>query len=168
MISSFAQYHNPIHLLLWFFGPFVGVVWYLKYANSVTSQVSQRYGAMATFILSYLALASAFAVTYLSWNKFLTSGNQILYKGECINGYFTLVYFSLVTGTTLGYGDMWPEGFARIPVCMQMLLFLCFVTLALIHIQNIYSLSKPCFVCPHQVSTSAIVKTHPQEKHREK
>ena len=170
IIATYAGYRSPWHLIPLSCGPLIGLLWSWKYHNAVKSASQESHGALPIFVLSYLVLCFAFAVTYLSWNKYHTSGNQIVFDDICVDKYLNLAYFSLVTGTTLGYGDMNPQGYARFPVCVQMFFFLCFVTLALIHVQNIYSIAAVCPLLKKQKHDEAreLDEIHPEKRDKEK
>jgi len=58
------------------------------------------------YMLSVIVLVFSFAAIFFETGLFDNNGN-------CIHELGTSIYFSLVTWTTLGYGDLHPEGSAR-------------------------------------------------------
>lgn len=69
-------------------------------------------------LFNYLEICFCYAVIY---------GTQHLLKGD-ITGYVDYLYFSVVTSTTIGYGDIAPaSNFAKMVVSSQAILSLAFV-----------------------------------------
>jgi len=90
-------------------------------------------------ILSYTFFAILFASGYKSA---LLLGSQIRINHECVGTLPELLYFSIVTGSTLGYGDGLPHGpEARSLVCMQVIVFWILLITGFLAIQK--SLETP-------------------------
>jgi len=72
--------------------------------------------------LNYLEIAFSFAVIY--------AGLHLL--GEKATSVIDYIYFSIVTSTTIGYGDLHPvTNFGKILVCIQAIMVVAFVVLFL-------------------------------------
>lgn len=60
----------------------------------------------------------------------------MVHEGRCVRDFFELVYFGVVTGSTLGYGDLEPVGKARILACLQVMEFWMFLGIAILYLQS--------------------------------
>jgi TRAP-type C4-dicarboxylate transport system permease small subunit len=77
---------------------------------------------MLLLFFNYLEIVFAYAVIYASGN----------YLNQAFNHWFDAVYFSIITSSSIGYGDFYPiTTFGRFLVSTQALLFLFFVVLFL-------------------------------------
>lgn len=95
--------------------PFIVEAYALNSKNRLFTPLSQMSAG-------FLMLVLFFAISYSAANNF----HGAIIASNCDNqatNFFTLFYFSMVTGSTVGYGDFTPEGSARIVAFIQMFLF---------------------------------------------
>ena len=74
-------------------------------------------------VFTYLLLVSQFAGLFVASEKL---GGEIVYSSDAKKGAdapFEHIYFSFVTGSTLGYGDLCPLGLSRGLACLEVLMF---------------------------------------------
>ena len=68
-------------------------------------------GIIFIALLSHLIQAGIYAATFMVAVEFLRLGE---FQGTDVNGFLDYLYFSLVTYTSLGLGDVFPTGHIRI------------------------------------------------------
>jgi hypothetical protein len=92
---------------------FVFTAYYkLKYLSSLINYLSWGYGERPARVLGWAALfVVAFGAVFYLWPDHKTSGDIL-----------TSFYFSVVTFTTLGYGDIAPTGYMRLVCAAEALL----------------------------------------------
>ncbi len=69
---------------------------------------------IGTVSTSFIGLILLFANLYEVVGSVVVSESQ-----QAISGLWNYIYFSVVTFTTLGYGDYSPQGWARLPAAIQ-------------------------------------------------
>ncbi len=98
----------------------------LIFASDLFARPRSYKRSMLLLFFNYLEIVFGFAVLY-------STGN---YLNQPINHWFDAVYFSMVTSSTIGFGDLYPvQTFGKALVMTQSLLVLMFVVLFL----NFYS-----------------------------
>ena len=70
-------------------------------------------------VYGYLLIAVGFGLTYAAIDAYVPGALSVGDGGETLSTY---IYFSLVTMTTLGYGDLQPLGWARVFAALEALL----------------------------------------------
>lgn len=94
----------------------------LIFASDMFSKPRSYKRSMLLLFLNYLEIVFAFAVLY-------SCGN---YLNKPFNNWFDAIYFSIITSSSIGYGDFYPvTTFGKVLVIAQALLFLFFVVLFL-------------------------------------
>ena len=119
--------------------PLLGMLWVWNWATELpmTYRHNYRFSVGFVFILTpmgYLILSVLFAAGYLAATKL--GGQVVSDNGECIKDFGSLLYFSIVTGSTVGYGDLSPTGVTRILACFHVMEFWMFLGVALLYLQN--------------------------------
>ena len=126
---------------LLFIGFFVvQVLRFIVYAPRVDSEV--LCAAVAGYLLAGLAWSLAYAlVGRLDPNSFVfTLGPK---SSESMNG-FTALYFSFITLSTVGYGDIIPvSGVARMLAIVEAIFGMFYVTLLIARLVSLYSSNTP-------------------------
>ncbi|MBD0726292.1 potassium channel protein [Flavobacterium sp. L1I52] len=98
----------------------------LIFASDLFARPRSYKRSMLLLFFNYLEMILGFAVLY-------STGE---YLNKSFNNWFDAVYFSTVTSTTIGFGDLYPvQTFGKILVIIQSMLVLMFVVLFL----NFYS-----------------------------
>lgn len=85
-------------------------------------------------LLAWLGMVLGFGAAY--WGACAWRGNGLVASGEAVTanltGFLTAVYFSFVTATSVGYGDVVPAGFVRVLAIAEaaagLLLFGCVIS----------------------------------------
>ena len=94
----------------------------LIFASDMFSKPRSYKRSMLLLFLNYLEIVFAFGVLY-------SCGN---YLNKPLSNWFDAVYFSVITSSSIGYGDLYPVTLiGKILVSIQALLFLFFVVLFL-------------------------------------
>jgi hypothetical protein len=94
----------------------------LIFASDLFSKPRSYKRSMLLLFFNYLEIVFSYAVIY-------TCGN---YLNKPFTHWFDAVYFSIITSSSIGYGDFYPETtFGKVLVSSQALLFLFFVILFL-------------------------------------
>jgi hypothetical protein len=94
----------------------------LIFASDLFSKPRSYKRSMLLLFFNYLEIVFSYAVIY-------TCGN---YLNKQFTHWFDAVYFSIITSSSIGYGDFYPETtFGKVLVSSQALLFLFFVILFL-------------------------------------
>ncbi len=85
--------------------------------------------------ISLTMLAVFFSLSYVAANNF---GGRLIADscGNQVDDFFAVLYFSMVTGCTVGYGEILPEGSARILAFLQMVGFWTFVLVSWTYFQQ--------------------------------
>jgi hypothetical protein len=94
----------------------------LIFASDSFSKPRSYKRSMLLLFFNYLEIVGAFAVFY-------SSGD---FLNKPLNAWFDAIYFSIITSSSIGYGDFYPVTvIGKFLVCIQALLFLSFVVLFL-------------------------------------
>ena len=100
-------------------GVFVGVfVWLLiRQVRAIMGGTDDVWPTVIATVLNLALLIMAFAWAYQMIGITDNTGLQ----GEVTHDFMTSVYYSIVTFTTLGYGDFYPRGVGRVLAAMEAL-----------------------------------------------
>lgn len=121
------------HVLMYLpiiFAPISGLWWLCGWVREILHIESklnykQGFGTLAFVLFSFAIVGGGFAVAYLAAGKL---GVPLC---ACKNIYQTdflsCLYFSVVTASTLGYGDLSPHGLARLLACIEVVEFLTII-----------------------------------------
>ena len=116
---SSARWKYRLETFQWFFGygerPLVFLI----------------FSAITVFLCSFLYLFLGFEYTLSGGNNIIINRDLIFTGGEVMetfNDFLTSFYVSVVTFSTLGYGDARPIGYTRIIACGEALLGLVFLS----------------------------------------
>ena len=110
--------------------PLLGALFILFWVAQIYSRGIHRSPWFALSLVAswYLLATMGFASSYKAASVL---GSQVLQNGQCIKAWPELLYFSVVTASTLGYGDLYPVGgIARFLSCAAVIEFWFFFTLA--------------------------------------
>ena len=112
--------------------PVFGIVLVLMWSARIrsTGVSSDTWYAWSTILVWYLLTMFLFATAYKAASQL---GSCIVSRhSPCIKTIPELMYYSIVTASTLGYGDFWPKGgIARFLSCAQVIEFWLFFVLAI-------------------------------------
>lgn len=154
-----------------FVGPAVGMYWVFYWSMRLLSTLRDNLGFSVFFAIfltpiGFMLLSTLFAIGYAAAIKL---GDPIVSKeGEPISGFGNLVYFAIVTGSTLGYGDFAPQGRARLLTCIQLMEFWMFLAVGILYLQNAVAFQREAtstdlrnqsYVAPHSRGGQARRKT---------
>jgi hypothetical protein len=114
-------------------GPVGGMVWVFFWTRQLRVARAQWGGVFAFVFLaaSYVALGALFAVGYAAARGFdgqIVEGASL----RCVECFLDRLYFSVVTASTLGYGDLRPTGVARALACSEVILFWLFFAVGIL------------------------------------
>ena len=117
------QYHpSIIMVLVYLLLETIVYIPTLIFASDLFSRPRSYKRSMLLLFFNYLEIVFAYAVIYASGN----------YLNQAFTHWFDAVYFSIITSSSIGYGDFFPvTTFGRFLVSTQALLFLFFVVLFL-------------------------------------
>ena len=87
--------------------------------------------------LMAIALTVTFTLSYYAISKISPADGLSCGLNPCKPALGVSLYFSIITETTLGYGDVSPVGFSRVLACIQVLLGLLFAGLAVAKITSL-------------------------------
>lgn len=100
---------------------------------------SMRYG---TLFGVWISMAMFFGVLYFALS-FIGEGQHAptaLYGDPIVHRAFNALYYSIITATSTGYGDITPQGFSKVLACLQsisaLFVFAVFVTKLVSHQQE--------------------------------
>jgi hypothetical protein len=122
LVNHWFNYHWIIVVLSYVLLETVLYIPTLIFASDSFTKPRSYKRSMLLLFFNYLEIVGAFAVFY-------SSGN---FLNKPLNSWYDAVYFSIVTSSSIGYGDLYPvtvEG--KVLVCLQAMLFLTFVVLFL-------------------------------------
>jgi hypothetical protein len=122
LINHWQIYHWVVLLLVYFFLETVFYIPTLIFASDMFSRPRSYKRSMLLLFFNYLEISFAFAVLY-------SSGD---YMNKPFEHWFDPIYFSIITSSSIGYGDFHPiTTYGRFLVTLQALLFLFFIVLFL-------------------------------------
>ncbi|MFB0552317.1 MAG: ion channel [Phycisphaerae bacterium] len=131
LIVVIVQYAREDSVLLYvpvLTAPVVGLFWlcgWMREILHIKSRIYQGIGALAFVVLSFAIIGTLFAFGFMAAGRL---GHQLSScKGVCEAGFASCVYFSVVTASTLGYGDLSPMGLMRVLACVEVVEFLTFI-----------------------------------------
>jgi hypothetical protein len=122
LINSWQYYPLIIIILVYLLLETIVYIPTLIFASDSFSRPRSYKRSMILLFFNYLEIVFAYAVIYASGN----------YLNQAFSHWFDAVYFSIITSSSIGYGDLYPvTTFGRFLVSTQALLFLFFVVLFL-------------------------------------
>lgn len=122
LINHWQKYHFVILILIYVMLETILYIPTLIFASDLFSKPRSYRRSMLLLLFNYLEISFAFAVLY-------SCGN---YLNKPFNHWFDAIYFSIITSSSIGYGDYHPiTTIGKILVSAQALSFLLFVVLFL-------------------------------------
>ena len=123
ILANHLEHNNPIiWLMIYLLSETVLYIPTLIFASDLFSKPRSYKRSMLLLFYNYLEIVMAYAVLY-------SCGN---YLNKPFLNWFDAVYFSIITSSSIGYGDLYPiTTIGKILVSTQALLFLFFVVLFL-------------------------------------
>lgn len=122
LIYQWQQLHFVIWIMLYVLLETVLYIPTLIFASDMFSKPRSYKRSMLLLFLNYIEIIFAFGVLYSCDN----------YLNKPFDNWFDAVYFSIVTSSSIGYGDYYPvTTIGKVLVSVQALLFLFFVVLFL-------------------------------------
>ncbi len=122
LVNQWQQYGLVVWIMFYVLLETVLYIPTLIFASDLFSKPRSYKRSMLLLFLNYLEVVFAFAVLY-------TCGS---YLNKPFSSWFDAVYFSIITSSSIGYGDFYPiTTFGKVLVSAQALLFLFFVILFL-------------------------------------
>lgn len=117
---GWLEYRFLKYFIIWFLLETFLIIPLLIFASDKYSRPRSYSRSMVLFFLNYLEIAFDFAVLY-------SSGN---YLNHQFHHWYDPVYFSMITSTTIGFGEFYPITFiGKLLVCMQGIIALSFIIL---------------------------------------
>ena len=109
-----------VGIMIWFLCETFFLIPLLIFASDKYSRPRSYSRSMVLFFFNYMEISFDFAVFY-------STGN---YLNQTFNHWFDPIYFSIITSTTIGYGDFHPVSFiGKLLVSMQGMITLTFIIL---------------------------------------
>ncbi len=122
LVNQWQQYQWVIVLMTYVFLETIFYIPTLIFASDLFSRPRSYRRSMLLLFFNYLEIVFAYAVFY-------SCGN---YLNKPFQNWFDAVYFSIITSSSIGYGDFHPiTTFGKFLVSTQALLFLFFIVLFL-------------------------------------
>lgn len=138
LVLYFDLQNNNVlfYIILWFFFETTLYIPTLIFASDIFSPPRSYRRAMLLLFLNYIEIMSTYALIYARGN----------FLNKPIENYIDALYFSLITASSIGYGDMYPvTSQGKLLVISQSILFLAFVVLFLNFFSNKVETSKGYF-----------------------
>ena len=129
IILSAHLEHNSVFFffLIWFLLETIFYLATLVFASDIFTRPRSYRRSMLLMFLNYLQIVLSFGVIYASGN----------YLNKPFAHWFDSIYFSLITSSTVGYGDYHPVTFTgKLLVCSQVLIFFIVVVMFLNFFSN--------------------------------
>ena len=127
LFYQFQHYNIVIYIIIYLLVETILYIPTLIFASDLFSQPRSYKRSMLLLFLNYLELIFSYAVLY-------SVGN---YLNKPLAHWFDAIYFSIITSTSIGYGDYYPVTLTgKFLVSTQSLLFLFFVVLFLNFFSN--------------------------------
>jgi hypothetical protein len=126
LLCIFQEWHNPIALIInvIFLSETLLYLANLVFLSDLTKPHSYRRALLFVF-LNYLEIGLGFAALYDYLNQNQLFSNQHAFKNK-----LEAIYFSFVTASTIGYGDLFPTtDIGQFLVICQSLIFFLFVAI---------------------------------------
>ena len=122
------QNNNIVYaLLIWFLLETVLYLATLVFASDIFSRPRSYRRTMLLMFLNYQQIVCSYAVIYCRGN----------YLNKPFMHWFDAIYFSLITSSTVGYGDYYPVTFTgKMLVCSQVMIFFIVVVMFLSFFSN--------------------------------
>jgi Ion channel len=122
LINQWQQYQWVVLLMAYLFLETIFYIPTLIFASDLFSKPRSYRRSMLMLFFNYLEIVFAYAVFY-------SCGN---YLNKTFQNWFDAVYFSVITSSSIGYGDFYPVAtIGKFLVSTQALLFLFFIVLFL-------------------------------------
>lgn len=124
------------------FGPLIALIWIVFFTYEISSAPpATKYGGfylLGYFITAYIIIGITFSVGYLTLAQ-MEKGKVLVVDGDNkykpTTDFDDISYFSFVTASTLGYGDIIPKQSCRTLACVQVVVFILLLGIGLIYIQ---------------------------------
>lgn len=103
-----------------------------RHAAEAAARPTRAY-AIVSVLLGYPALTALFALAYRASSNLGSQVQEVSSTvSRCVTSFGQLFYFALVTGSTLGYGDMRPcDGAAKVVACIHVVVFWLWLAVAI-------------------------------------
>lgn len=112
---------------VWFLWETIFYLATLVFASDIFSRPRSYRRSMLLMFLNYLQIVISYGVIYANGN----------YLNKPFTHWFDAIYFSLITSSTVGYGDYYPVSFSgKLLVCSQILIFFIVVVMFLNFFSN--------------------------------
>ena len=122
LMNHWEKHPYVVEILVYLFLETILYIPTLIFASDMFSRPRSYKRSMLLLFFNYLEIGFAYAVIYASGN----------FLNQPFTHWFDAVYFSIITSSSIGYGDFYPVNtFGRFLVSTQALLFLFFVVLFL-------------------------------------
>lgn len=108
--------------------PVIGLWWVCFWIRELLEPKATRYrgpAALAFVFTSFLIIGALFALGFFAAGKL--GGQLVSDHCGCQTDGPNCMYFSIVTATTLGYGDLCPTGWARFVACAEVVVFVTYI-----------------------------------------
>ena len=128
-IVGLAPENHPLLGLAFVIPALAGFLWvfgWIKELLLVKSRTYQASSALAFVFLTFAIVGAFYATGFMAGARmgFPIANSQGSLPGAKFGDY---MYFSVVTGTTLGYGDLFPTKWGRLLACLEVVQFLIFI-----------------------------------------
>lgn len=122
LVNQWQHYNFLVWIMVYVLLETVLYIPTLIFASDLFSKPRSYKRSILLLFLNYLEIVFAFAVLY-------SCGN---YLNKPFDNWFDAIYFSIITSSSIGYGDFFPvTTFGKVLISAQALLFLFFVVLFL-------------------------------------
>lgn len=129
-VMVYAQFQNndiAFAFMIWFLFETILYLATLVFASDIFSRPRSYRRTMLLMFLNYLQIVFSFAAIYAHGN----------YLNKVFSHWFDSIYFSMITSSTVGYGDYYPVSFTgKLLVCSQMAIFFIVVVMFLNFFSN--------------------------------
>ncbi len=113
---------------------------YLKWSGNIIIEVSTKYfTSWQRSLFSMVIIILFFAILYGFFPEYIKVGNSTIDSIQIANKFIVYLYFSIITFTTIGYGDMSPIGFLRLVAGFEGILGVIFLSFFVICLSRKYT-----------------------------
>ena len=97
-------------------------------------------------IVSFFLTVLAFSFIYYGLSK-IQNGIILTFASTKSPTFFDCIYFSVITISSLGYGDMRPIGVSRVFASLQVLIGLAYLGLIIARLSSAHNRGRSCRTC---------------------